>query len=204
MPQCFEHSADTLMTFESSYNTYNSNNVPNSWVPSDSRKIWHIINDVPETKAVRVAKLAPDRGAGMVEITNGVLPNPYNTLPNDVYLQSLPSAVGGGSPLVANPQPLPSGPGSPAAAPSGLAVTSFEYTSASSSWLPAVNAIGYRVYVNNIAAPNLTPDMHHVTVGNFSPGSAGNTFSVTALSADGSESAQLNIVSSATKPLYLG
>jgi Spherulation-specific family 4 len=73
MPQCFEDSADTLMTFESSYESYTTNYVPNDWTPSDPRKIWHIIYNVPEAEAAQVARLAYQRGAGLVDITNGVM-----------------------------------------------------------------------------------------------------------------------------------
>jgi len=49
MPKCFEHSADTLLTFESSYERYTNNSIylANRWIPSDPRKLWHIIYNVP-------------------------------------------------------------------------------------------------------------------------------------------------------------
>jgi hypothetical protein len=67
---------DTLLTFELNYNSYINNYTPNDWVAEDSRKLWHIIYDVPESEVAAVAQLAASRGAGLIEITNGVLPNP--------------------------------------------------------------------------------------------------------------------------------
>jgi len=37
--QCFEDTIDTLLTFESSYETYTNSFVPNDWMPKDPRKI---------------------------------------------------------------------------------------------------------------------------------------------------------------------
>ncbi len=68
MPQCFEHSADTLLTFESSYERYldPTQYKPNGWTASDSRKNWHIIYNVPQDKIADVAALAQQRGAGLL------------------------------------------------------------------------------------------------------------------------------------------
>lgn len=51
---------------------------------------------LPQSKAAKVAVLTKEHGAGLLQITNGVLPNPYNTLPNDAYMQAVMNAVGGG------------------------------------------------------------------------------------------------------------
>lgn len=100
MPQCFEHSADTLLTYESDYVTYTGAGfVGNTWTPTDPRKLWHIIHTVPAGKEAEVAALALSRGAGMVEITDDIMPNPYDTLPDDSYMQSLMDAMEGGVPL---------------------------------------------------------------------------------------------------------
>ncbi|KAI9703551.1 MAG: hypothetical protein M1820_005855 [Bogoriella megaspora] len=121
MPQCFESTMDTLMTFESSYESYTRSYVPNDWIPKDARKIWHIIYNVPQGEVANVANLARQRGAGLVEITGDVLPNPYDNLPNDAYMQTLMAAVEGGSAPVTDAPPLPSGPA--VSTPGSLAVT---------------------------------------------------------------------------------
>ena len=53
--------------------------------------------------AADIAKLAKERGAGLIDITNGNQPNPYNAIPADNFMQSLISAISGGKPNVADP-----------------------------------------------------------------------------------------------------
>ncbi|KAF2792903.1 hypothetical protein K505DRAFT_350304 [Melanomma pulvis-pyrius CBS 109.77] len=199
MPKCFENSADTLMTFESSYETYTTKYVPNDWISTDSRKFWHIIYNVPKTEVNRIAALARERGAGLIEITNDVLDNPYDNLPDDAYMQEQMNAVDGGIPPVADPLSFPAGGRPPASPPGGLTVTGFEYTSVGLSWTPVADADGYRVYLDGAAALSLTAAMTRVTIGNLSPGTSKYTFEVTALGGDGSESGKSNSVSSETK-----
>lgn len=102
MPQCFENSADTLMTFENNYNIYTTGYVANTWTAIDTRKIWHIIYNVSESEAAAVAALAKQRGAGLIEITDDNLPNPYDNLPSDAYMQKVLNAVAGGVPFDTN------------------------------------------------------------------------------------------------------
>ena len=129
-----EHSADTLMTFESSYDTYMNSYVPNpGWTPSDSRKIWHIVYKVPAANAAQVAALSLERGAGLIHITDDTLDNPYDTLPADGYMQTLMNSLRGGSPLVNDPQPFPGGASAPAPL-GGLNVVMADYSSVTLSW----------------------------------------------------------------------
>jgi hypothetical protein len=198
MPQCFEDSADTLMTFESSYDNYKAGYHDNGWTPKDARKIWHIVYNVPEGEVGTIAALAKSRGVGMLQLTNDVYdPNPYDNLPGDSYMKALMNAVSGGSPKVASVSATSGGPG--ASTPGGLSVVSFEYTSVTLSWSTAANAIGYNVYVNGKSSLSLPAYMTKVTVGNFAPGTSSLNFAVTALGADGGESGQSNQVSSGTK-----
>lgn len=103
VPQCYENTMDTLMTYENSYDTYINNYVPNNWTASDRQKIWHVVYNVPESEVQRVTKLSADRGAGLIQITDGVLPNPYNTIPGVSYMNKLMASVDGGSAPVAGP-----------------------------------------------------------------------------------------------------
>jgi hypothetical protein len=61
---------DTLLTFESSYESYTSSYTPNDWTPSDLRKIWHIIYNASASAVSSVVALAKQRSAGLVEVTN--------------------------------------------------------------------------------------------------------------------------------------
>lgn len=103
VPKCYEDTMDTLMTYENSYDTYINNYVPNNWTASDPQKIWHVVYGVPENEVQRVSKLSSERGAGLIQITDGVMPNPYNTIPGNSYMQKLMDSVDGGSTPVAGP-----------------------------------------------------------------------------------------------------
>ncbi|PYI01923.1 fibronectin type III domain protein [Aspergillus sclerotiicarbonarius CBS 121057] len=201
MPQCFEHSADTLMTFENSYDTYMNNYVANpDWTPSDSRKLWHIIYNVPADSAGDVAALARERGAGLIHITDDNLPNPYDTLPDDTYMQTIMNAVDGGGPAIADPSAYPDN-GQAASQPGSLSVTSSDYSSVSLSWDPSSDApYAYAVYRDGKEVVRLTGTMSQVTVGNIDPGSS-MSFTVRARGTDGTETSDSNSVSATTLTL---
>ncbi|KAK6212849.1 hypothetical protein LQW54_004939 [Pestalotiopsis sp. IQ-011] len=196
MPQCFESSADTLLTFESSYDTYLNGFVDNGWVAENTAKIWHIIYNVPQADVAAVAALSLERGAGIIQITDDTLPNPYDTIPDDVYMQQLISAISGSTPGISEPEAYPGG--SAAAAPTGLQVTAYDYSSVSLSWSASANAISYKVYLKNEWALNLASYMTSVTIGNLAVGTSGFTFQVTAVGGDGTESAKSNTVTATT------
>ncbi|QIW96307.1 hypothetical protein AMS68_001825 [Peltaster fructicola] len=199
MPECFDATMDALMTFESSYEQYTQHYTPNNWIPSDSRKIWHIVYNVPQSEIGHIAQLAKDRHAGLLQITDRTLPNPYDKLPDDAYLQTIFGYVPGGKPNVAQAGSYP--PSAQAGAPGNLQVVSSEYTSAKLSWSAAPNANGYRVYVNERVVDELPSTMTSVTVGMLKPGTSGYGFKVTSLSDGGNESPPSNVVSADTTPL---
>ncbi|KAH8819032.1 Spherulation-specific family 4-domain-containing protein [Xylogone sp. PMI_703] len=183
MPQCFEHSADTLMTFESSYEAYTSPDyTPNPWTASDSRKIWHIIFNVPIDKVSEVVALSLNRGASFLHITDDNLPNPYDTIPDVDYMQTLINSVSGGEPAISDPLPFPND-GSPASQPTGLTITAFDYSSVSLSWSSGSGT------------------MTHTTIANRDPGSSGLTFEVYGIGGDGSLSSASNSVTANTPEL---
>lgn len=205
MASCYEDTMDTLLTFESSYEAYTSSLfVPNDWPAKDSRKIWHIIYNVPESSVEEVAKLARKRGAGFIEITNDVMENPYDNLPNESYMQRQLNAVEGGVPLNNDPSPWPSGP--VAGATSGLAGSADDYSSATLSWNSASNAVGgYKVYRKKdggewIVAASIPNTFTSITVGGLTPGSS-YAFRVSAVGGGGVEGATSNEVAVKTKSL---
>jgi hypothetical protein len=202
MPACFEESADTLMTFESSYESYTANYTPNDWTPSDPRKLWHIVYNVPESEVGRIIELARQRGVGYIQVTNDIMPNPYDTLPPQGYWSTHMNAVSGGTPAVAEPSPY--SPGAPApTAPSALSVTRTDYTSATLSWTPGANATAHRVHLDNRPAVSVPAGMNRVTIGNLASG-ANYTFKVTAQGASGAESAASNTASASIPALPNG
>lgn len=198
MPKCFEHSADTLLTFEQPYSVYDKSYEGNGWKSDDIRKIWHIIYDVPKDQVARIAGLAVERGAGLIQITNDVAPNPYDNLPDDSYLSTLINELPGGEPLIESTASWPSG-GS-ASTPSGLTVVSSEYTSAKLMWNSASGAKGYNIYAQGVFVASVPSDQLSTTVGGYQPGSS-SSFTVAAVGGGGSVSGQSSSVAVSFKSL---
>jgi hypothetical protein len=203
MPQCFEHSADTLLTAEVSYDTYTgSGYAPNDWIPKDPRKIWHIIYDVPVGQAASVAALAKQRNVGLLHITDDVEPNPYDTVPGDEYMSGLIGAISGGKPLIESIILPTLGVAIETVSPF-LKSPASDYTSASFTWAQAINAIGYRMYQDGAPILDLTPSMTAVTVGGLAPGQA-YVFYLVAINPDGTEAAYFDSISLSTTALPKG
>ena len=185
MPQCFENSADTLLTFEGPYIDYTTNYKSNDWNATDTRKIWHIVYGVAQNQIGEIAAKSQERGAGYIETTNDSGDNPYDTLPDDTYMQTLLNAVSGGSVLIGNAGPRPNG--TAASGPTSLVVTTFDYTSVSLSWPLVDGAAEIQIKIsggtNYLSLPG---NMTRVTVGNLTPGTA-YVFTVVVLASDGTQ-----------------
>jgi hypothetical protein len=70
--QCYEDAADTIVTFEGTYESYKLT-ATRSWQLSSPHpeKFWHLIHDVPNETAMREAiSLSKRRNAGYVYVTN--------------------------------------------------------------------------------------------------------------------------------------
>ncbi|KAI1875087.1 uncharacterized protein JN550_002516 [Neoarthrinium moseri] len=201
MAHCYEDTMDTLLTFELSYEAYTQSYVPNDWVAKDPRKIWHIIYNVPESGIEEVAKLAHERGAGLIQITDDIMPNPYDNLPNDSYMQRHMNAVEGGVPLN---EGASAWKGSAPGAVSGLSITRADYSSAHMTWDKASDALGYHVFLKKGGSfavfASIPSTMTSITVGGLSPGST-NDFYVAAVGGDGHLGMPSNTASIATNPL---
>jgi hypothetical protein len=200
---CYEDTMDTLLTFELSYDAYKNSYTPNNWTPKDPRKLWHIVYDVPESAVGEVVKLAKDRGAAFLQLTNDVLPNPYDTLPGESYVQSMMDAIEGGVPL--NDLPSSWRSGGSAAAVSGLSILSSDYSSAKLSWNAASNALGYHVYSGDNLIASIPGSMTTITVGGLKAGST-YTLHVSAVGGSGTLGSPSNsvTVTVTTKALPLG
>ncbi|KAL4891313.1 fibronectin type III domain protein [Aspergillus ambiguus] len=202
MPQCFEDSADTLMTFEQGYDTYMNSYVPNpGWTPKDPRKLWHIIYGVPKEDAGKVAKLALERGAGLVHITPDILPNPYDTLPDETYMQAIMDSMEGGGPKVASPSSF-SANGQTSFPLGGITVTDSDYSSVSLKWdiSNRTPPYAYSVFRDGKEVARIPGTMDHVTIGNIAPGSS-MSFTVRAIGQNGVMTADSRTVSASTKIL---
>ncbi|KAI9372873.1 fibronectin type III domain protein [Aspergillus egyptiacus] len=202
MPQCFEDSADTLMTFEQSYDAYMNSYVPNpDWTPSDPRKLWHIIYGVPASDAGKVARLALERGVGLIHISPDLLPNPYDSLPDEAYMQAIMDAIEGGGPPVSGPSPFLT-EGADTFPLSILQVTASDYSSVSLKWDTSnrVAPYAYAVFRDGKEVVRVPGTMSRVTIGNISPGSS-MTFTVRAISEKGDMTTDSPPVSATTKSL---
>jgi hypothetical protein len=187
MPKCFEHSSDTLLTYESSYERYLDPNIYKplpDWKNDDSRKIWHIVYQVPPQDIKRIAALARERGAGLIQITDKIMPNPYDKLPSPGYMQAHMDAVAGGN-LKIEPPPGPA-MGSIATGPTynprDLTVVSYDYSSVTLKW----SAVGaqFEVLVSDGNSYVLQGGMKEVTIPGLYPEKT-YTFQVNAQGEDG-------------------
>ncbi|OQD78925.1 hypothetical protein PENANT_c071G04858 [Penicillium antarcticum] len=182
MASCFEDTMDTLLTFELDYDAYVNKYTPNDWTPKDPRKLWHIIYNVPEDKIDEVIKLSKERGAGFVQLTDDLLPNPYDNLPVDSYMTKMLAAVDGGSLLNEDASSWKSGSG--VTQVFGLKVLNSDYTSGQISWNKVDNALAYSVYLGDKLVASLPSSMTQVTLGGLTPG-GGYAFNVRAVGGGG-------------------
>jgi len=199
VPQCYEGAADVLVTFEGSEATYESSAyIPLGWTPASPSEIWHIIYGVAPADVSLVDETSQTRGAGYVYMTDGVPANPYDTVPG--FWSAEEADVPGGTPYAAAALPYAAGAASPSA-PSGLAVTSSDYTSASLTWTAGADAADYLVYLNGQEVASLPSSMTAATIGGLTPGGTAYTLDVVAQGAGGDLSAASNTVSVTTLSL---
>jgi hypothetical protein len=178
VPQCYEDSADVLLTYESSYAGYmltpdqpgDLNYHSPGWTPKDPRKFWHIIYDVKAQDVPAVIAASRERDAGYIYVTDDVMTNPYDTLPATPYWTAQQDAVSGGfAPVV--PVPPRNGPGAPAA-PAGVRIDTsagVDYTSAVVAWDPVPGAAAYRINVDGRPVAEVPGDVTLAAVGGLAP-----------------------------------
>ncbi|WP_344447881.1 spherulation-specific family 4 protein [Acrocarpospora macrocephala] len=133
VPECFSDAADILLSFEGDLATYRGWQPPPWQLTQDPRRFWHLVHDAPTpTEAINLGK---QRNAGYMYVTPDVLPNPWDTLPDDQYLTTEKSAA------TAPDTIPPSRPGPPEA-------TRREPTTLSLRWPPSPDAAAYDIYLN--------------------------------------------------------
>ncbi|CZR59922.1 uncharacterized protein PAC_09817 [Phialocephala subalpina] len=146
-----------------------------------------------------VAALALTRHAGLLEITDDNQPNPYDTLPNEAYMQAFMGAVASGKPRIVNPDGL--GGSYVAGLPSDALVSSLDYSSVTLTWSSVGNALGYAVYKNGAQILELPASMTRATISMLEPGTSGLTFEVRTILASSSGSGSSRSISGSTKSL---
>jgi hypothetical protein len=199
VPQCYEWTADVLLTYESSFEGYmqraeqpgDLNYHSPDWTPQGDHKIWHIIYGVPEDQIASVIATSRSRNAGYVFVTDDVMVNPYDTLPHGSYWSNELNDVNGVGGYISGPAPRDPNFG-PAATPSNLRVDRTDYTSTRISWDYAPGADRYRVYVDGQHIAEVPDDTTSVTIGGLAPNGHSYNISVSAISPNGYSSPPSN------------
>jgi hypothetical protein len=70
--------ADYVMISEGTVDTYRAR-VARSW-EANYKNLWHCVHSCPEADMPAVVALAKSRGAGLLYVTDDLMPNPYDTL----------------------------------------------------------------------------------------------------------------------------
>jgi len=193
---------DTLLTFESSYETYTSSAfVPNTWKPKDNRKIWHIVYRVPQDKIAEVVALSATRGVGYLEVTDDDNPNPYDNVPSDSYMKAAMSAVPGGQ--VRKDAATALKGSYVAGLPNDAKVIASDYTSVTITWSPVASALGYAIYQNGALVLEMPDSLTRATIGMLKPGTSSISFEVRTVLSSGGGGASKSI-SASTKNLPSG
>jgi chitodextrinase len=189
VPQCYEDTADVLLTFEGSAADYlnpSADLAPQPWqLRADPDKFWNIVYDVPQSQLAAVMAVSKHNNAGYIYATPRTLvENPYFAVPEPAYFSTELAASKGSGSAHLTPPLLPF-------------ATRVGSTDVGLTWLsigdrgPQPRVVGYDVYANG--QPVGTTDVGSgVTTGyaatNLQPGT-GYTFTVRARGIDGTLSA---------------
>ncbi len=183
VPQCFENTADVLLTFESPYDAYvgtNPNDALNyrelGWTPADPSRIWHLVYGASREQMLHAIDLSRERGAGYVYVTDDIPANPWDSVPEAGYWNDEQAAVSGGFVAPDPYPPLPFLNVSPPTAPEALTATSTDFTSTTLSWEPSNETdtgdavSGYEILSGARAILTMPADISSVRVGGLMPG----------------------------------
>jgi hypothetical protein len=207
VPQCYENAADVLLTFENSYAAYVGNYSALNWTPSNPYKIWHIIYGASLDQLADALSMSRSRGAGYVYVTDDVLDNPYDSIPESLYWQLEQAGVAGGPLVPASVVPGIKLDGNAPSVPANLIASGTEYTSTQLEWgestggnNPQWAVAGYDIYANGSKILMLPASIRNIRVGGLAPAST-TTFTVQARNTRGVPSDSSNPVTVTTLPL---
>lgn len=200
-------SADTLLTYESNFTNYKDETL-NIWRPldwdhtPDPQKIWHIIHSVPPNEVQWTVDKARERGAGFVEVTDKLMPNPYDRLPDENYRNALERKVEGGKPTAA-PYDRPLIRSTHAfgydiqlrAGKVDYSSAELQFTLSGDPAFIAIEQVGFGERLRVLGS------MRRVTVGNLTHGKNSYRFQAHAIGPDGRVGARSNIITVTTMEL---
>jgi Spherulation-specific family 4/Fibronectin type III domain len=209
VPQCFQNSVDTLVTFEDNYDCYTKDSTcvqevsqghtpyqALSWSPIDPHKQIHLVYNTTQSQLANASTLSKERLAGYFYVTPANLPNPYDSLPpytgsGNYWSAELADAAPGGT---ADTTP-PTTPTHLAAESTGPISVELKWTASTDS---GSGVVGYDVYQNGVwivAVPAASSPK--VTIGNLIA-STSYSFYVIARDGAGNQSANSNTLSVTT------
>lgn len=203
VPQCFQNTADILMTFEGTELCYlNDPSCPSgqayqslSWNPVDPTKIWHLIYGTAESDVPMIVSDSKQRNAGTVYITSSSGVNPYNNLPTGTYWTTEQNDMPGSADSTAP------------TAPRTLDTVCVAYITATLNWEissdPDGAVVGYDVYENGkklTSVPQTSGPMDQVSVDGLQPNTA-YSFYVVARDQAGNVSPASNTMTFRTQPV---
>lgn len=131
LPQCFANTSDIFASYESATADYLNPTVyaPPPWLrdggraPGDANptRVWHIVHTASLANVTAVTRLARTYGAGILYLTDEIMPDPYSVLPSMAMWNATIAAINtaNGAP----PSPLPSASSTPSVSPSGGTAT---------------------------------------------------------------------------------
>jgi chitodextrinase len=205
VPQCYQDSADILLTFEGTYQCYIQDaSCPAAlryqspgWNPLDPKKFWHLVYQTTELQVPDAITKSKERSAGYLYITpDGADGNPWDSLPDGNYWAT---------------EQVQSGPGGTAdttapSVPTSLDTVDEWYTWASLDWVKSTDAgsgvVAYDLFqgANQIWSVPATSAMYQAyTVNGLQPTTA-YTFTVKARDGAGNVSASSAPLTFSTEP----
>jgi hypothetical protein len=100
--QCYADLADTLVTFEGTFEQYLNRAAPPAWEQTGAaERFWHLVHDVPDVAGMaRAVELSKQRNAGYVYVTDDRISadgrdHPWDTIPPTGYWHAELRAVYG-------------------------------------------------------------------------------------------------------------
>ena len=93
--ECYLDVADILLTFELNYDQYKNSWSPLTWEKKfPANRFWHLIYNTNKTEMLDTLALSKQRNVEYIYVTDDILDNPWDTLPNSAYWNAELGAIG--------------------------------------------------------------------------------------------------------------